>query len=94
MKINVQLPYTLPLLETIGEDIPDPGASVEEIVARRQLLERMFAGLDTRQAKILLMVAEGYETAEIAEKLGLELEYARELVAAIKARARGFKGEL
>ena len=84
----------IPQVVPLTEDIADPGASVEEIVGHRQLLRRVLDAFDERGQKILLMIGEGYTTEEIAEELELTPSYTRELVAAVKAKGRGFKGEL
>lgn len=87
-------PYdSLPTSVPLTDDIAD-STNVEETVARRQLLERMFEGLDKREAKILMMIAEGYTTVEIMVEIGETGDYGRELVSAVHAKARGFKGEL
>ncbi len=87
-----ELPYTVPLTD----DLVDPAASVEDTVARRQLLERMFASMDEREQKILTLLADEATVDEIAEALGLKpgSGYVYELVAAVRAKARGFKGLL
>jgi len=89
-KLYDNLPQSVPLTE----DIADPNVDVEATVARRQVLRRMMDSFDARGQKILLMIAEGYTTEEIAEELNLTPGYTRELVAAVRAKARGFKGEL
>jgi DNA-binding NarL/FixJ family response regulator len=84
------LPQSVPLTE----DIADPTVNVEQTVAHRQLLQRILDSFDERGQKILMMIAEGYTTEEIAEELELTPGYTRELVAAVRAKARGFKGHL
>ena len=85
------LPDTVPLTDDIADS-----TNVEEQVAHRELLERMFAGLDAREHHILEMIAQEYTTEEILDELGFapRSSYGRELVAAVRAKARGFRGEL
>lgn len=85
------LPDTVPLTDDIAD-----GTNVEEQVAHRELLTRMFAGLDAREREILEMIAQEYTTEEIIAEIGFapRSSYGRELVAAVRAKARGFRGEL
>ena len=88
---NVELPGAS---VELNENIADTAPPVEETVDRRMAIGRMFAGIKGRELKILTMLGEGYTTAEIGKELGLKASYARELIAAVRAKARGFMGEL
>lgn len=81
---------TLPLSENIADDSPP----VEQTVARREALERLFAQIKGRDGLVLLMLSEGYTAQDIAEELGLAVSYAYKLIANVRAKARELVGDV
>ncbi|MFN2503671.1 MAG: RNA polymerase sigma factor [Acidimicrobiales bacterium] len=63
-------------------------ASPEDSVVNRIIVEQLLAGLPENEQKVLLMLADGFNTSAIAERLGITHSEAMRLLSRAKYRAR------
>ena len=63
--------WTPDLLDAIHHARGEYGASAEEVVMRRIIIEQVFALLNDIQREIVLLAADGLNNAEIARALGI-----------------------